>query len=413
VLDVVIVGAGAAGIAAGRRLAAAGRRFAIYEATANVGGRCITDTNSFGVPFDRGAHWIYNADINPVAKLATQTALDIYRAPPGQRVRIGRRYARESELEDMLAALARSNNAIAEAAPGKADLSCARALPKDLGAWRATVEFMLGPFFAGKDLAEISADDYARALQHNSAVFCRQGFGTLLAKLAAGLPLRLATPVRSIDYDRRGVEVLAGRSRLTARAVIVTASTNVLTNDKIKFGFDLPRRYIDAIGKLRLGSFDRIALEFPDNPFDLRPDERVFEKSDGPRTAALFANVAGSSLCTVCVGGGFGRELADRGEREMIQFALDWLGRLYGIDVQNRVRRAHATRWNHEPWVLGALSSAAPGASSARRVLMQPVRNRLWFAGEAVHESQWGTVGGAWESGERAAAAVLRALGGR
>jgi monoamine oxidase len=96
----------------------------------------------------------------------------------------------------------------------------------------------------------------------------------------------------------------------------------------------------------------------------------------------------------------------------MIAFALDWLSGLYGIDMRSLVKRAHATRWNQEPWVLGAFSSAAPGAPTARRALMESVRSRVWFAGEAAHESQWGTVGGAWESGERAADAVLKALGG-
>src|SRR5438552_2272525 len=94
-IDVVIVGAGAAGIAAARRLIAAGRRVVVLEAAAEVGGRCVTDTALFGVPYDRGAHWIFMADINPLAKLAPEARLPIYPAPPGQRVRIGRRYARE------------------------------------------------------------------------------------------------------------------------------------------------------------------------------------------------------------------------------------------------------------------------------------------------------------------------------
>ncbi len=68
-VEVVIVGAGAAGIAAARRLAAAGRRYVVIEATDHIGGRCVTDTKSFGVPFDRGAHWIWLPDSNPVTKL--------------------------------------------------------------------------------------------------------------------------------------------------------------------------------------------------------------------------------------------------------------------------------------------------------------------------------------------------------
>ncbi len=413
-LDVVIVGAGAAGIAAARRIVAAGRRCVVYEATAEVGGRCVTDTRTFGVPFDRGAHWIYMADINPVAKLATGTGLEIYPAPPGQRVRIGRRYAREGEQEDLLAALVRANNAISDAARGKTDVACAQVLPKDLGEWRSTVEFMLGPFGAGKDLADISAGDFARGPERDNAAFCRQGFGTLLAKLAQGLPVQLSTPVTLVEFGgRSGVQVQTPRGHTEARAAIITASTNVLAAGKIKFGFDLPRSHANAISRLKLGSYDHIALELPDNPLELRPDELVFEKSSTPRTAAILANVSGSTLCTVEVAGRFGRDLSAKGEKEMIVFALDWLGALYGFDMKGSVKRAHATRWNEAPWALGAFSSASPGAQPSRRALMEPLRNRIWFAGEAVHESLWGTVGGAWESGERAADAVLKSLGPR
>ncbi len=406
-LDVIIVGAGAAGIAAARKLAAAGKRYALVEAAGEVGGRCITDTSTFGVPYDRGAHWIHTPEFNPLAKLTRETGLDIYPAPPGQRVRIGRRYAREGEMEDYLAALARASGAIGDAAR-KGDLPCAQALPKDLGDWRATIDFFLGPFSCGKDLTEISAVDFSRSIERDVDAFCRQGLGALLAKLASGLTVQLSTPVTRVDWGGRTVEVDTAKGRLLAPNVIVTASTNVLAAGKIKFLPDLPRRHVDAVGKLKLGSYDRVAIELPGNPLGLRPDELMFEKAAGPRTAALLANATGSSLCMVDVGGSFGRELAAKGEAAMVAFALDWLGGLYGTDLKKAVKRTHATRWNEQPWVLGAFSAAAPGAQPSRRVLMEPLSNRVWFAGEAVHETLWGTVGGAWESGERAADAVIR-----
>jgi monoamine oxidase len=411
-IDVVIVGAGAAGIAAARRLAAAGRRFALVEASTTVGGRCITDTTVFGVPFDRGAHWIHMPDINPVAKLGTQTGLDLYPAPPGQRVRIGRRYAREGELEDYLGAMVRASTAIADASR-KNDLSCAQALPKDLGGWRPMIEFVLGPFGCAKDLAEVSALDFAHSAERDSDLLCRQGFGALLAKLAGGLPVELSNPVTRISWGARSgiVDVETARGAFAARAVIVTVSTNVLAAGKIKFTPDLPKRQLDAAAKLKLGSYDHVALELPDNPLKLRPDELVFEKSDSARTAALFANVSGTPFCIVDVAGSFGRDLAAKGDAAMFDFALSWLTGLYGTDMAKAVKRRAATHWNDEPWVLGAFSAAAPGGQPSRRVLMESVNERIWFAGEAAHETLWGTVGGAWESGERAADAVMKSLG--
>src|SRR5262249_7562178 len=103
-VDVIIVGAGAAGIAAARRIIAARRRLAIFEATDRVGGRCFTDTHTFGIPYDRGAHWLHMPDTNPVAKLGLKSGLDVYAAPPRQLLRLGlgsgiTRYARDGEME--------------------------------------------------------------------------------------------------------------------------------------------------------------------------------------------------------------------------------------------------------------------------------------------------------------------------
>src|SRR5215471_10716830 len=361
-VDVVIVGAGPAGIAAGRRCAAAGRRFVVIEATDRVGGRCFTDTRTFGVPYDRGAHWIHMPEINPVAKLASAAKLDISPAPPGQKLRIGRRFAREGELEDFLAALVRTNRAIGEAARGKNDVSCAQVLPKDLGDLRPAVEFVLGPFGCSKDLSDVSAVDFARSAERDIDAFCRQGFGALVARLAEGLPLQLGQPVREIDWSPRStLKVETAKSRFEASAVIVTVSTGVLAADKIEFNPPLPRRHLEAIGKLTLGSYDHIALELEGNPLGLQGDDLVFEKPTSSRTAALLARVSGSSLCLVDVGGKFGASLAAQGTAAMVAFAVDWLADLYGADVKRAVKRAHATNWAKEPWALGAFSAAAVG----------------------------------------------------
>src|SRR6476620_4793220 len=91
--DIVVIGAGAAGIAAARRIVAANRKVIVIEAVNQIGGRCITDTSSFEVPFDRGARWMHNPDANPMFKLARSVGLEIATAPSGQKIRSGRRNA--------------------------------------------------------------------------------------------------------------------------------------------------------------------------------------------------------------------------------------------------------------------------------------------------------------------------------
>jgi len=343
-----------------------------------------------------------------VVKAAAKAGLDIYPVPAGLKIRIGARHARESELEAFLAAQVHATRAIAEAARGKTDVAVARALPQDLAPWLSTIEFALGPFGAGKDLSEISAMDLAR-LQRDGEAFCRQGYGALLATAAEGMAVRLSTPVTGIQWER-GLEVETAKGRINARAIIVTVSTNVLASGSIRFSPELPRRHLDAAARLKLGTYERVALDMPGNPLGLAPDELVLEQSNGANTAALLANVGGTPLGFVDIAGGFGQSIAAEGPAAMTDFALDWLSKLYGADLRKSVRSTQATQWIKDPWVLGGWSSAAPGAQQARRILMEPLRDRIWFAGEAVHETAWGTVNGAWESGERAAEAALRRI---
>jgi hypothetical protein len=365
------------------------------------------------VPFDRGAHWIHSPDINPLTKLAPRTGLDIYQAPSAQRVRIGQRGARESELEDYLSAIVRSNRAIGDAVRGKADMDVLRALPKDLGDWQASVEFALGPYSTGKDLREVSAVDLSKAAERDVGAFCRQGYGALLAKLAEGIPVELETPITQVDTGKPArVEAVTPRGTISGRYIIVTASTNVLASEKIKFDKGLPKRQLDALAALKLGSLDHIAIELPGNPLGLQRDDLVLEKASGPRTAAMLANVSGTPLAMIEVGGRFGRELMAKGDMASVDFAVEWLSALFGTGFKRAMQRTQLTRWNDEPWVQGAISVASPGAQWARAALREPVRERVYFAGEATHDTLWGTVGGAWESGERAADSVVRRLSG-
>lgn len=408
--DIVVIGAGAAGIAAARRITAANRKVVVVEAASQIGGRCITDTTTFDTPFDRGARWMHNPETNPMIRLARGAGLDVVQAPVGQKMRIGRRNARAGETEEFLAALVRANRAIDEAGRGKLDTACATVLPKDLGDWAGATEFMLGASFAGKDLKELSAIDKSRARDRNAAIACRQGLGTLITRLGEQAPVALSTPASRIVWSNRDVSVETPSGKIAARAAIITVSTDVLTSGAIRFGPDLPKRALDAASKLSLGSYDHIVLQLPGNPLGLSRDDILIEQSNSTRTALMYANIGGSSLCSIDVGGSFGRDLSEQGEKAMAAFAKEWITKLFGSEAASAVQKTSATRWNASPYVMGAMSAASPGGQLSRKVLAEPI-GCMFLAGEATHETLWGTVDGAWESGERAADAALRKVG--
>ena len=416
--DVLIVGAGAAGIAAARRVGASRRTVAILEASGHCGGRCFTDMSTFDLPYDQGAYSIHLPEQSSLIKLAAQNNIELYPDPEIQQIRIFGRKGFERDLEALYTNRVRCNLAISDAAAGKDDISCAKALPEDLGNWRRTMEFILGPYRFGADLKDLSAKEYAVTIDRKPALLCRQGVGFLIGRLAIGIPTKFFSPVTVVDWGDRAVALETSGGVLTARAVIMTASTAVLASGKVKFKPNLPAPYSRAIEKLKLGSYDHVAIEFNGNPFGLETNEIVFEKvtSDGT-PAAFFANLHGTRLSILLIPGKMGAELAEKGESATKDFALDWISSVFHSDIrksrtfiEKTVLRTHTTSWNKQPWALGAFSSAYPGALEARKLLSEPLNDLIWFAGEAVHQTFWGTVGGAWQDGERAADAVIARL---
>jgi len=240
---------------------------------------------------------------------------------------------------------------------------------------------------------------------------CSAARAILIGKLALGLPTKFFSRVQQIDWSDRTVALETPGGPLSARAVIVTASTAVLANGKIKFKPNLPAPHAHAFETLKLGSYDRVAIEFTGNLARLEPNEIVFEKVSDSKPAALLANLHGTRLSVLNVCGKTAAELSAQGEKAMLDFAIEWVTGVFGANAKKAIVRTHVTSWNKQTWTLGAFSSAVPGAQGARKLAAEALGDRVWFAGEALSPSFWGTVGGAWQDGERAADAVLARLG--
>jgi len=409
-VDVAIVGAGAAGIAAARRVASAGRSYAILEAQDRVGGRIWSGVGSLGVAHDRGAHRISASGRNPLVSLGRLAGLKLTQPAPFRRLYVGTREARDSEYDNFTAARHRASRAIVAAGEAGLDLPAARTLP-DLADWRGTVSFVLGPFATTKDLEEVSTVDLSRADDQAEELVCAGGMGRLIASAAEPLRIALSAPVSRIDARGRGsVTVETGRGSLRASTVIVTASTDALNAAHIRFEPALPKRTTDALAGLSLGTRERLIFELRGNPFSFADDQRVIFKSNDSRTIALIGRAGGTDLAYADFCGRFGLEIGNAGEGAMKDFVAETLAAHFGAESKKSIGRAEAVRWSRERWILGAGSVAAPGGGNNRRTLGEPVHERIFLAGEALHEGWWGTVAGAWVSGERAADAALRLL---
>lgn len=409
-VDVVIVGAGVAGIAAARRIAAAGRTYALLEAGKRVGGRAVTDTSIFGVPFDLGAHWLHGGEANPLVAWGTAQGLDLYPAPHGARLYVNGREAKEGDYEDFVAAVRRGERAIVAAGDAGRDLPAARVLP-DLGEWGPSASFVMGPFTCAKDLDQVSTVDFSRADEREDDVFCRAGVGALVAALAQPLSVRLETPVTSIDLGGRLAQVSTARGTVSGRAVILAIPPSLIAAGKVRISPSLAPRYRSAVERITLGAYDHIAFLLPGNPLRLQPDETVHVKAQDARTFALVGRMGGSDLHMLEVGGKLAAELAAGPPQAGTAFLKEALTRSFGGDVAARVGKVHHTRWTRDPLALGAFSCALPGAGNLRRAFTETVSGKLLFAGEHASETQWGTVHGAFASGERAAGQALRILG--
>ncbi len=407
--DVIVIGAGAAGIAAARKLAEAGISYTLIEAAHRVGGRASTDSGTFGVPVDLGANRLDFPAATPLPTLGRAAGLEVTAAPEAGRLYLGGKEARDPEYEDFVGAVRRGERAIVAAGDAGRDMPATRVMP-DLGPWSASARFVAGPFLRARDLEDVSTVDVAHAEERGGASVCRQGIGTLVASLATPLAVQLDTAARSVEFtSRQRVVVVTGRGSLTARFVIVAVPPSLLAAGKLRIP-QLPARQRAAVERIPLGIFNHIVFEWPGAPAGFLPDETIFFRTEGAQAYALRARLAGSALYSLEVGGRFAQNVENASPQGVRAVLAEAIAREFGADAARRIGRVHSTAWGREPLALGAMSCALPGAGNMRRAFLEVVAGRLLFAGEHAHESLWGTVGGAWQSGERAAAQVATLL---
>ncbi len=406
--DVVIIGAGAAGLAAAKQLAALGLRFKLIEARDRIGGRAYTETRTFGIPYDQGCHWLHSASKNPWVKYGKANGFDLYEAPTRQAFYVGNRLATKAEQRKSRNTLTEITSAVSRAGRKGRDVSPASVItPK--GPWASYATNTLGPWSMGKDMDRFSCKDWYSGTGGEDW-FCEQGFGSLIAHYGRDVPVELGTVATKIGWNRSGVTVETTRGTISARAVIVTVPNGVLAAEKIRFDPRLPREKLESFHDVSMGHYNHIAMLFTEDIFGAGEDVNIAYQSVTDRSVGILSNVNGDALSMAYTGGSHAEELEKAGVEAVVDFGLQEVSKMLGSKVKDKFIKGNYTQWGLDPFSLGAYASAEPGHTLLRRVLRQPVGNRIFFAGEACHRSMWATAAGAHLSGREVARNVKKTL---
>jgi len=395
---VVIIGAGVAGLSASMKLSALGVSHQVIEASSRVGGRAFTQTQTFGVPCDEGAHWLHNAERNPLVGFARRSGVPVYESDEEWALFADGEWLEGDDEEEIWDEVESAGRAIERALDRDADVAIGSVIDSDTS---KLGRFLIGPYEHAGSVGSLSTVDWDRQ-EEGTDMFCSGGLGALVAKWGAGVPVSFDTQASRVDWSGAGVRVETNKGTITADAVIVTVSTKVLASGGIKFS-SLPQRTERAIHDLPLGSYNHIVLEFDGDPFELAPDTMLaYEGSGG--TAGLLINAGGAGLTYLDVAGDFGASLTARGEDAMVEFARAAVGDMLGAEGLADLTKAKAFPWEANPLFGGAYTAAKPGRAGARQDLKRPLGDRVFFAGEATNLSKPATLDGAIAEGARAAA---------
>lgn len=406
----IVIGAGAAGLAAAAALRDAGYAPLVLEARNRIGGRVWTDTQRGVV--ELGAEFIHGDQattwaIVQAAGLATQRASEAREIALG-----GTRYPaddpltlRVEQLYDRLCDPAEHANV-----PEYSAAAWMRRIAPDDPAGELALRLAANIEAANVERLSAAAIAHERAQwQAGTGNFhVLDGYSRVLAALATGLDIRLNSPVHQITWQPGNATLRLddpAHTTLTARAVIITVPLGVLQAGDLTFTPDLPPATTQALHALDMGHVSKLVLWFERVCWDLPG----FISSDGMISTWWQEPAAQPSALMGYTGGLAGLHLAEIGEAAALDHALDELTQLFGPHLRQAFLHGRLVAWSHDQWSRGAYSYTPIGAGAARDQLATPIADTLFLAGEAtVTNGHVATVHGAIETGKRAAQAVLQ-----
>ena len=408
-VDVAIIGAGAAGLGAARALEHSGLSIIVLEARERVGGRAHTIQAAPDITFDLGCGWLHSAEENSFVAIAERLNFEIDKTRPPWREQSFDTGFPLRERMDFIEALdgfyERAEEAALEAARSGRDSAASNYLEPG-NRWNPMID-AISTYVNGCELDAVSILDMDAYEDTEINWRVRRGYGALIAAYGAPCPLALNCEVTLIDHSGKRVRIETSKGTLTAGKVIVTAPTNLIAAEAIRFHPALPAK-VEAARGLPLGLADKVMLAL-DEPEALPKDGSLRGATMRTAMGAFHLRPFGQPCIEGFFGGRFAQQLEDAGEGAFAAHSIDEIAALLGNDYRRKLKPLAESRWAHDPFARGSYSHALPGHAGARAVLAAPVDGRLFFAGEATSPNFFSTAHGARDSGERAAGEVVAA----
>ena len=398
-VDIAIVGAGAAGLAAAHALKNSGLSVILLEARDRIGGRAHTIQPAPGIIFDLGCGWLHSADKNSFVEVARQLNFEIDKTRPPWREQSFDKGFPLSERQDFIAALDAFYQRAEQAARESGDDTASHYLEPD-NRWNPMIH-AISTYVNGCELDQVSIRDMAAYEDTEINWRVRRGYGALMAAWGAPCPLALNTGVTLIDHSGARLRIETSRGTLAADKVIVTVPTSLIADEAIRFHPPLPGK-VDAARGLPLGVDDKVMLAL-DEPESLPKDGNLRGATMRTAMASFHLRPFGQPCIEGFFGGSFARELEHAGDGAFAAESIEQIVKLLGSDFRRRLKPLAESRWARDPFARGAYSHALPGHAADRAILAAPVDDRLFFAGEATSPNFFSTAHGAKDSGERAA----------
>lgn len=404
--DVIIIGAGAAGIAAGRACARAGVSYRVLDARDRVGGRAHVVMYE-DMPLDLGCGWLHSADRNPLVAEAQALGLEIDQStPPWQKTMLESGFSL-ADQRDFRAAQQAFYERLAQAALLPDDYPAAHFLPAD-EKWANLIN-AISTYVNGTELDKLSTKDFIAYDDTPLNWRLPQGYGALFAALADGLHISLGCHVSVIDHSGVVIKLVTSQGILQAHKVIISVPPSLVARGDLRFSPELPD-HVAAAHVLPLGVADKIYLRL-DEAQDFPIDGRLMGAVDRTEKGSYHLRPFGRALIEGYFGGQYARDLEREGPDGFFAAACEEISAALGSAIKKRLHYVTSTAWAQDPLSLGSYSHALPHYAGARKILATPHEARLFFAGEAVRAADFSTAHGAWLSGLEAAKVALAGKG--